>query len=570
MKAFNSIKKQFYNEKTGQLKSELNWLWKRVKQYKTMILMIALLGLTGTVMSLASSVASKYMIDAVTALNGTKLLRAAIVMAVMLLGSIALRAVSSRVGATVHIKVKNHMQHFTYGCILKAKWESLEDFRNGDLINRLNSDINIVSDSIIGFLPNAITASVKFAGAFLIMLFYDPIMAIIALVGAPVTLLMSKFLMRKLREHNRQMKELGGEIMSFQEDTFRNLTSIKAFAVTNRYENEMSRIHNDYEDAFLSFNSFQIKISTVMSLVSMIVTTACFGWGIYRLWTGHITYGSLTLFLQLASTLRGAFSSLVSMAQQAISITTSAGRIIDVEELAKENDEVPEGFDKETEFTVSLSNVSFRYQSGETVLNSFDFTACPGDQIAITGPSGEGKTTLLRILLGLVEPVEGEARLIGSRSYAITAGTREAFSYVPQGNSIFTGTVAQNLRIVKPDASDEEIISALKTACAWDFVSHLPNGVNNMLGAGGRGISEGQAQRIAIARALLRKAPILLLDEATSGLDVDTEKLLMSNLKESGMVKTCILVTHRPASASYCDRVYEVQNGRVYEVHYGA
>ncbi|MBQ8830098.1 MAG: ABC transporter ATP-binding protein [Oscillospiraceae bacterium] len=570
MKVFDSIKKQFYNEDPKQLKYELSWLWKRVKQYKIMVFMVGLLGLAGTVMSLASSVTSKYLIDAVTALDGDKLLIAAVVMAVMLLGSIALQAVSSRTGATVHVKVKNQMQQKTYGCILHAKWESLEGFRNGDLISRLNSDINAVSDSIIGFIPNFVTASVKFAGAFGIMLFYDPVMALIALLGAPVTMVMSKILMRKLRDHNRHMKELSGEIMSFQEDSFRNLTSIKAFSVTGYYEDEMGRLHGTYENAYLSFNSFQIKISTVMSLVGVVVTTACFGWGIYRLWTGHITYGSLTLFLQLASTLRGAFSSLVSMAQQAISITTSAGRIIAVEDLAKEDASVPEGFKDEAELSVLLENVSFRYQSGETVLETFDFAAYPGDQIAITGPSGEGKTTLLRILLGLVDPVEGKAELAGKNRYTVSAGTRGAFAYVPQGNSIFTGTVAQNLRIVKPDASDEEIEAALKTACAWEFVSSFADGTEHMLGAGGRGISEGQAQRIAIARALLRKAPILLLDEATSGLDIETEKKLMSNLKESGMVHTCILVTHRPESTRYCNRAYEVQGGSVREVHHGA
>jgi len=570
MKVFDSIKKQFYNEDPKQLKHELFWLWMRVKQYKSMVFTVGLLGLLGTVMSLASSVSSKYLIDAVTALNGEKLLKAAVVMAVMMLGSIVLRAVSSRAGATIHVKVKNRMQHTVYGCILKAKWESLETFRSGDLINRLNSDINAVSDSIIGFLPNLVTSSVQFAGAFLIMLFYDPVMALIALAGAPVTLVMSKFLMRRLRAHNRQMKELGGEIMSFQEDSFRNLTSIKAFSVTSHYEDEMSRLHGSYEHAYLSFNSFQIRISTVMSLISVAVTTACFAWGIYRLWTGNITYGSLTLFLQLASTLRGAFSSLVSMVQQAISITTSAGRIIAVEELASEDAVIPEGFDEESELAVKLENVSFKYQNGETVLESFDFFAEPGDQIAITGPSGEGKTTLLRILHGLVEPVEGTAKLTGEREYSISAGTREAFAYVPQGNSIFTGTVAQNLRIVKPDATDEELENALKTACAWEFVSSFSDGINHMLGAGGRGISEGQAQRIAIARALLRKAPILLLDEATSGLDMDTEKKLMVNLKERGVVKTCILVTHRPAGAQYCSRAYEVQNGCVCEVRHGA
>ena len=188
--------------------------------------------------------------------------------------------------------------------------------------------------------------------------------------------------------------------------------------------------------------------------------------------------------------------------------------------------------------------------------------------IAVIGPSGEGKTTLLRLLLGLVEPCEGQAVLAGSSGnrYPISAGTRNVFSYVPQGNSVFAGTIAENLRLTNPQASEEELVQALKTACAWEFVNQLPGGIHHTLGAGGRGISEGQAQRIAIARALLRKAPILLLDEATSGLDAATERQLLQNLQQDDVLRTCILVTHRPESARFCNRTYEIHRRQVTEV----
>lgn len=220
---------------------------------------------------------------------------------------------------------------------------------------------------------------------------------------------------------------------------------------------------------------------------------------------------------------------------------------------------------------IELQQVSFRYQNGEVVLQPFDFTAKSGTNIAITGPSGEGKTTLLRLLLGLVEPCSGTARMIGNSGncYPINAGTRPAFAYVPQGNSIIAGTVAQNLQVVAPDATREEMEQALKVACAWEFVSQLSDGLDHWLGAGGRGISEGQAQRLAIARALLRKAPVLLLDEATSGLDINTEKQLMANLQNCDFIRTCILVTHRPGSAEFCSYAYEIRHGVVTKVSYG-
>ena len=566
-----SAKHQFHQESFQQIKQELLWLWGHVKRYGMLTLAVGALGLVGTGMGLASSVASKYLIDAVTGYGTDIIGRAAVIMAGMMLGNLVLQAVSSRVSARVHIRARNQMQFNTYSRILRSTWESLEPYRSGDLLNRLNSDINTVADGVISFLPSLLTTGAKFVGAFAIMLHFDPSMALVALLGAPVTLVLSRFLMGRLRRHNLLMKELTGDVMSFQEDSFRNLTSIKAFSVTGRYEEEMSRLQNRYTEAFLSYNGFQIGTSASLSLVSMLVSAACFGWGVYRLWSGAITYGSMTMFLQLANTLRGSFSSLISLAHQAISITTSASRVMAVESRPLESAAIPEGLPDARELEISLRQVSFRYRDGDIVLHPFDFSVHPGDQVAITGPSGEGKTTLLRLLLGLVDPCGGSAELVGENGtrYPISAGTRCAFSYVPQGNSIFSGTIAQNLCLVCPDATQEDMEQALKAACAWDFVSQFPDGLEHRLGAGGRGISEGQAQRIAIARALLRKAPILLLDEATSGLDVETELQLMQNLRSSGLAHTCILITHRPGSTEFCSRAYRISNGSVTELHCG-
>ena len=567
MKFPTKLLEHFYREDPQQLKREGFWLLGHMKRYGGKIALIGILGLTATVMSLLTSVAAKYLIDAVTGFGTGLLGSSAVALVALIVLSLALQAVSSRVSARIHVRVRNEMQHDTYSRILRAGWEALEPYRSGDLLNRLTSDVGTVSDGIINFLPGFLTAAIKFAGAFVIMLVFDPVMAVIALVGVPVTLCFSRILLNRLRKHNLTMKELSGEVMSFQEDSFRNLTSIKAFSITDRFEREMGRLQGQYADAFLSFNAFQIGMSSLLSMISMLVSAACFGWGVYQLWAGNITYGSLTMFLQLAGTLRSAFSSLVSLAHQAVSLTTSAGRILAVEALPAEDMEEPEGLGEEAGLTVDLKQVSFEYRDGDVVLHPFDFRAEQGDLIALTGPSGEGKTTLLRLLLGLIQPCEGQALLRGEsgREYALTAGTRHVFAYVPQGNSVFSGTIAHNLRLVAPEASDEELEEALDIACALDFVKQFPQGLNHPLGAGGRGVSEGQAQRLAIARALLRKAPVLLLDEATSGLDPATEKKLLSNLRSSGRVSTCILVTHRSASAAFCNRNYEILHGHVTE-----
>lgn len=568
MALIDQLKRKFHRENPQQLKEELLWVLARIQQHRGKILTVGLLGMVGTVMSLASSVASKYLIDAVTGGNAGMLQQAAIATVLMMLGSLALQGISSRVSASVHLHVKHEMQHLTYGRILRAGWEALEPYRSGDLLNRLTSDVNTVSDGIINFVPSLVISLIRFAGAMGIMLYYDPVMALIALMGVPVTLGLSRVMLRRMRQHNLEMKELTGEVMSFQEDSFRNLTSIKAFSVTDRFETEMRRLQGTYTNAFLSYNAFQISVSVLLSFMSMAVTGVCFGWCIYQLWNGRITYGSMTLFLQLATILRAAFSALVSLAQQVISITTSAGRIIAVENLPEETQAIPEGLTEEDTVSVQIRQASFRYCNGDSVLEAFDFTANHGDTIAVIGPSGEGKTTLLRLLLGLVVPCTGQADLVGSsgKHYTISAGTRGIFAYVPQGNSVFAGTIAENLRLVKADASDEELIQALKTACAWEFVSRFPDTIHHHLGAGGRGISEGQAQRLAIARALLRKAPILLLDEATSGLDPATERQLLESLRRCGLLQTCILVTHRPESARFCSRTYEIHRRQVTEV----
>ena len=568
MAVFDHVKRKFNNQDWHQLKQELLWLLVRIRQHKEKILTVGLLGMVGTLMGLASSVASKYLIDAVTGYGMDMLKQAAITMALLMLGSLILQGISSRVSATVHLQVKNEMQHVTYKRILRAGWEALEPYRSGDLLNRLTSDVNTVAEGIISFLPSLVVSAARLLGAFGILLYYDPVMALIALLGVPVALSISRMMLRKMRQHNLEMKELTGEVMSFQEDSFRNLTSIKAFSVTDHFETEMRRLQGTYTNAYLAYNAFQISISSFLSLVSMAVTASCFGWCIYQLWNGRITYGSLTLFMQLASTLRSSFSSLLSLAQQVISITTSAGRILAVEELPEEAYAVPAGLTMEESLDIRIAQASFHYQDGHSVLDAFDFTAQHGDIIAVIGPSGEGKTTLLRLLLGLVEPCSGRAALVGSSGnrYTISAGTRGVFAYVPQGNSVFAGTIAENLRLGNPDITDDELIQALKTACAWDFVSRLPEGIHHCLGAGGRGISEGQAQRLAIARALLRKAPILLLDEATSGLDVATERQLLENLRQYSLLHTCILVTHRPESAQFCSRTYEIHRRQVTEV----
>lgn len=545
---------------------ELKWLWTYVCRYKWVVFIHIIIGVLGTVMSLLSSLAMRDVIDIVTGFDSGRIIGAFIWLSALMVGSVVMNAVASRVAAIINIRVQNGIQGEVYDRMLRTDWQALEQFRSGDLINRLNGDVNTVASGVTGFLPGFVTGTVQFLGSLIIMLFYDPVMALIALIGAPVYVIASRALVKRMREYSSRMKEIGSQVMSFHEDSFRNLSTIKSFGVMDGFRDRMHVMQETYRTAMLDYNRFSVITGLIMSIVGLGISAGCFIWGVYRLWHYAITYGTMTMFLQLTNMLRGAFSGLIALVPMLISITTSAERIMSVIELPEEPG-ARETADIPSECSVELRNVSFAYNDAEPVLENIDFKANSGEMVALTGASGEGKTTMIRIILGLVRPSQGEAMLLSdSGEMTLSAATRKAFAYVPQGNTILAGTIAENLRMVKPDASEEEMREALRLACADEFVDRLPDGVNSSTGEHGHGFSEGQAQRIAVARALMQDAPVLILDEATSALDENTEKRMLDNIVADGRIKTCIIITHRPATAAICSRHYMLKGTGIVEV----
>ena len=396
-------------------------------------------------------------------------------------------------------------------------------------------------------------------------------MAFIALGSAPFLLAMSKIVIKQQRAHNKEVRDLSSKLMGFEVETFYNFDTIKSFGTAPLYSRKMRSWQEKFKKASLDFNLFTIKTGVLMSVIGMIVEFAAFGYCLFRLWTGDITYGTMTLFLQQRSKLSGAFQSLVNIIPGFLSSSVSAHRIRELVELPKEV-HIPESaaFDAYAAdgFKVRMNGVSFAYEQNRNIIADSRFKADPGEIVALVGPSGEGKTTMIRLILGLVHPELGSVELVAKNGEHIpmNAETRHLFAYVPQGNTILSGTIAENLRMVREDATDDELIEALKIACAWEFVGKLPDTIHSSLGERGRGLSEGQAQRIAIARAVLRNAPVLLLDEATSALDVTTERQVLRNIVQQRPNKTCIVTTHRPSVLSLCQRVYRVVDSRVTEL----
>lgn len=553
---------------------EYTWLSRYTLRYKGEVLWYVLTGILGTAMSLAGSVLSKHIIDSVTGFNSSGILVAVIFFILMQLFQILVHAISSRISTRVSIRVNQQITAQVYDKLLNADWEALSAYHSGDLLTRVAGDVSTVSSSVLGWFPDLLTRLLQFVGTFAVIFYYDSTLALLALLSAPVTLLMSRYVLRMMRHHNQKMRQLSSEMMIFNEESFQNIHLIKAFDRTDAYSQRHRALQQKYMDTSMDYNRFSIRKSTIMSLVGTVVTLLCFSWSIYRLWSGHITYGTMTMFLQLAGSLGAIFSALAAMLPNAISAATAAGRIMAIMDLpAEDRSNAPQVAEFcETHpgqaFSVKAEKLSYHYEDGKQVLSRIDFLAERGKITAVVGPSGEGKTTLLRLLLGIVNPKGGTLELLAEDGTVvpISAATRQLFAYVPQENTMFSGTVAGNLRLIKPEATDEELYEALRIACAEEFIRQLPLGLDSPIREQGGGFSEGQLQRLCIARALLSDAPILLMDEATSALDMETETRVLENIMASQRNRTCILTTHRPSVLKLSHRIYQVSQDRVESV----
>lgn len=555
----------------GEILDDWKWILSYSKRYKKAILFYTLLGIFSSSMGLVSSVASKYMIDIITGYQTSKLW----IMIVITIGSAVFSLVFSnlisRISLKLSLDINNDIQADIFDKIIDADWLEISKYSNGDVLNRFNSDVNTISSNAISWLPTIIIAIYNFIATFAVIWHYDKIMSLLAFASAPVMLLMSKFLIKKQREYGKKVKEMSSQMMTFEVETFYNFDTIKSFGISSLYGGKLREWQQKFKQISLEYNMFSIKTGVFMSIMGMIVQYAAFGYCLFRLWTHDITYGTMTLFLQQRSSLNSAFNNVISIVPSFLNSSISAHRIRELAQLKKEV-HIPESneldqFVKDG-FEVVMRDVNFSYIEGARVITESAFKACPGEIVALVGPSGEGKTTMIRLILGLIRPESGKSFLRSSDGYEVemNADTRHLFAYVPQGNTILSGTIADNMRMVKEDATDEEIIEALKISCAWDFVEKMPDTINSVIGEKGRGFSEGQAQRIAIARAVLRDAPILLLDEATSALDVTTERAVLRNIIQQKPNKTCIVTTHRPSVLSMCQRVYRVMETHVIEL----
>ena len=572
-----SVRHYIQRIKEGRLKqltAELLWMYAYVRRYWLLIGVYILLGASGSVLSLGTSVVSKDLVDAVTGVNSLEIVRVAATYVGVGVSQIFINAVKSRLSLRVRLKVTNEIRGDIYEQVLQTSWESLAKYRSGDLLYRVNGDAGMVANTILTFLPNVMTTMISFGGAFIIVVRTDPWMALIALLGAPISFLTSRISAKRMRDFQRENQNVASDRTVFDQETFQNLQFIKAFGMLDRVTEKFHRIQRESMDLSLKQNKFQQGMTIATSLVGQAVGYACYGFAAFRLWQGEISYGTMTMFVSMAASLRGSFSGILGLMPMVIRAGISAERIMEITSLPRDSMEDKEEAEaicrrgRDVGIYVHMDSVDFAYEEEKWIYRDASFCAEPGEIVALIGPSGQGKTTTLNLVLGLYHPKKGEITVgnPGGDELKASSSTRCMFSYIPQGNTMFSGTIADNMRMVKPEATDEEIRAALDAACALEFVEKLDHGIDTEVRERGTRFSEGQKQRLSIARALLADAPVMILDEATSALDVATERRVLRQIIKKEPHRTVIVAAHRPSVFSMCSRVYKVGEGRIEEV----
>ena len=564
------IKKYLQKDSLRKLTRQGLWIGQYARRYWKAMVLYTLLGVMGTGVSLVSSLISKDLVDIITGHETGRLISTFAAMIGFSIGNILVAQASGYASTLINLKVDTEIKNDIFAKMMVTDWESLTTYHTGDLVTRWSSDASNIASGILNWIPNLIIYTVRFISALAIVIYYDPTFAIFALLGIPFSALLSKPLLKRMSKNNQRSAQMNAKLYGFNQETFSNIQTIKAFDLIKFYIEKLGSLQKEYIGMRLEFQRMSILTSILMSIIGFIVSYSCYGWGIYRVWSNAISYGTMTMFLSLSGTLTSSVNSLVSLIPSAISLTISAGRLMDIVEMPQEDysqDSAVRSFEKQHKsegIGLNMQDLSYTYHNGTAVFANASIEAYPHEIVALVGPSGEGKTTMLRLILSLLTPQEGSSHICAGADHEhmidMSPSTRKLFSYVPQGNTMFSGTIAENMRNVKQDATDEEIIEALKLACAWDFVEKLPDGIESIVKERGGGFSEGQAQRLSIARALLRRSPILLLDEATSALDVATERKVLRNIMQDTYPRTCIVTTHRPTVLNICNRVYAIRD----------
>ena len=531
--------------------------------------MLIVLGAVLSAAGVSFALISQRLIDAATGANDASVTYMAVIMGAVIILQVGLQALNSAASARTTEDIRNTMRSGLLKKLIKADWLQLSAYHSGDVVTRLTSDVSGVVGSLTGILPSLVALVMQLILAFSLLLYFDTVLALFALALGPLFILISRIFAPRLKKYHIRTQELESGSRSFMQEVVQNISIVKAFAIEDSSAGRLEGLQKEHREWIVKRNWLSIFTNASIASGFWAGYFLAFIWGSYRLSQGLMTFGVVVAFIQLVGQIQRPFIGLARTVPRVVSSLASAGRLMEIDMMAAEADGgVKSALDGSDAEALVARDITCGYSGDKKVLKNISFKASCGEIVAVTGTSGEGKTTLLRLLLALMTPDSGELKIVtaGGRELDICKNTRKLISFVPQTNITFTGTIAQNLRIGKEDASGEELAEALRDACAWTFVKDLPGGMDTRIGEKGYGLSEGQLQRLAIARALLRHAPILLLDEATSALDPHTESMILQNIKNSSSRRLCLFVSHRPVVKDYCDRVIRIDSGSMADI----
>lgn len=534
----------------------LCWLWRAWRGNRLQATLNASIGLVSVGVSLAEVWAVQHAIDVASGVAKGSIPWAVALMGGLILCDFALGIASTWVQNILGIKAQNRMQQRLLDRLLRSEWHGKEHFHSGDVLNRLEFDVNNVVNFLTQTIPGTLSVLAMFTGAFCYLLSMDTVLALITVAIIPVFIAVSKIYVAQMRKLTKEVRTEDSHVQSTLQETVQHRMLIKTLESETPMVDRLEKTQSVLRHKVVRRTAFSVFSNLVLNLGFAIGYLVAFLWAALRMSAHTLTFGGMTAFLQLVNRIQSPAKSLTKLVPAFVSVFTAAERLMELEENPLE--EQGEPIRIKHPCGVRLSNVTYAYESEDgDVLHGLNFDFKPGTCTAVLGETGAGKTTLIRILLALIQPQAGNASIYNvSTAATISPRTRCNFVYVPQSNTLLSGTIRDNLRLGKLSATDEEMWAALRKSCAG-FVADLPDGIDTVCGEQGGGLSEGQAQRIAIARALLRDRPVMLFDEATSALDPDTERQLLKNiLADKG--KTVIFITHRPAVTEYCDQTLKV------------
>ena len=533
------------------------WLWRAWRGNQLQAILNAAIGLLSVVVSLAQVWAVQHAIDVASGHAEGSIYWSVGVMALLVLCGFALRICSIWVRNILGIKAQNRMQQRMLDRILRSEWTGKESHHSGDVLNRLEQDVGTVVSFLTETIPNTISVVAMFVGAFLYLFSMDKVLAFVIVGIIPVFVLLSKLYIGQMRRLTRQVRDSDSKVQSVLQETIQHRMLIKTLESDSVMVDRLESTQSELRHRVVKRTAFSVVSNFILNAGFSVGYLIAFLWAALRMSDQTLTFGGMTAFLQLVNRIQGPARDLTRLAPVFVGVFTAAERLMELEEnpLEEQGDPIP----LTAPCGVRLEHITYAYDDGDSnVIEQLDFDFYPGSCTAVLGETGAGKTTLIRLILALLHPNEGKVILYNQQEQKeLSPLMRCNFVYVPQGNTLMSGTIRDNLRLGKLNATEEEIKTALEMSCA-SFVMELPDGLDTVCTEAGGGLSEGQAQRISIARALLRNRPIMLFDEATSALDPETERQLLHNIL-SHHDKTVIFITHRPAVVDYCDQTLHLQ-----------